>query len=251
MNTRSGFRTLVSIGASVFTVACVDTGVSSTSAELFVAGDTSLAISARDGWQLTLERAQLAFGPLWLCPGNTAGELCDVARAEWLESVVVDALDDKANSVGEIWGNAGAVRSWMYDYGLVSRLTHKEPYRTEAADVLDGNSVRIRGCATKEVRKLCFELELPVAQSTTAEQGVPVVRVSGNGSALAHFGSVRRVTALFDAADWLQTVDFEALALQQACEQDCAVVELDADSQAGRAVRSALEGTARPELVWR
>ena len=43
---------------------------------------------------VTLTRADLAFGPLYLCAGTQAGELCETARLEWLDSVVVDALDE-------------------------------------------------------------------------------------------------------------------------------------------------------------
>lgn len=232
--------------------ACLDTGVDVASAELRVRGDTASTIAARDGWVVTLQHAKIAFGPLWLCPGNTAGELCDVARGEWLDSVVVDALDNETKVAGEMWGHEGEVRSWMYDYGLVSLLTAKEPFRSEAAKELGGNSVELRGCATKEMRtEVCFSLALPVSQSTEAERGVAVVRVSGGGQALARFGQVRRLTATFDAATWLGAVDFEALSALQTCEPGCDVLELGADSQAARAVRSALEASARPKLQWR
>lgn len=250
-NSRRGLR-LARLGAwAILATACVDTGAPLTSAELRVQGDTESVIAGRDGWIVSLQQAQVAFGPLWLCAGNTAGELCDVARAEWLDAVVVDALDATPKDVGEIWGNEGAIRSWMYDYGLVSLLAEKEPYSTEAAQSLGGNSVRIQGCAEKSPRRLCFSLQLPIAQSTMAEQGVPVVRVTGSGDSLAEFGRVRRLTASFDAGDWLGGIDFEGLAAQEGCEPQCAEVVLGSDSQAARSVRSALEGTARPKLIWK
>lgn len=252
MNTRAQVRDIVcKLGALFVATACVDAGTSMKSVELRVAGNTRSVIPARNGWQVTLERARLAFGPLWLCAGKTAGELCDVARAEWLDAVVVDALDDEAKTVGELWGSEGDVRSWMYDYGLVSLLTTPKPHRTEAANNLGGNSVDVVGCASKQEQRVCFALRLPVAQSTAAEQGVPVVRVSGNGNVLTYFGTDQRLTLVFDAADWVGTIDFDGLPAANGCEGDCEPVALEADSQAARAVRSALEGTARPELVWK
>lgn len=253
MKTRAWVRDVVGkVGAPTLclAMACVDAGTSMKSVELRVAGNTAAVVPARNGWQVTLERARLAFGPLWLCAGKTAGGLCDLARAEWLDAVVVDALDDRARSVGELWGSDGEVRSWMYDYGLVSLLTTPKPYRTEAAKSLGGDSVHVSGCASKQERRVCFALKLPVAQGTAAEQGVPVVRVSGSGNVLTRFGAERRLTVVFDAGDWLGTIDFDGLLAEHPCEGECEPVELEADSQAARAVRSALEGTARPELVW-
>ena len=77
---------------------------------------------------VTIDRADLAFGPLYLCAGATAGDLCDTARFEWLDSAVVDTTLSDPVKVGELSGVTGTVRSWMYDLGLSSQLTREAPF---------------------------------------------------------------------------------------------------------------------------
>ena len=241
---------LASFGLGLGVAGCVDTGATEVNAELRVVGATDLVVNARNGWQVMLDEALVVFGPLWLCAGTTAGELCETARAEWLDATVVDALDDAEQRVGQLVGSEGEVRSWMYDYGLVSRLTEVDPWITPAAKTLNGNSVRLAGCATLEAKQLCFNLELPIAQGAAAEQGVPVVRVSGSKRVLATFGKVQQLTAGFNAAEWISTIDFDSLYFENGCDVGCEVISITAENQAARAVRSALEGTARPTLDW-
>ncbi len=230
--------------------ACVDSSVAMRDIELRVAGMEATAFDGRDEWTIELDRARLAFGPVTLCPGRSAGEFCESARGEWIDAVVVDGLEPKAKRAGDLVGTSGPVLSWMYDYGLVSLLTHKAPYVTEAADDLGGNSVQLRGCAFKAERRVCFELSAPVSQTTETEQGVPVVRVSGI-QGVSDLTQISSLTATFDPRDWVATIDFEALTLGQQCEAECDVGRLAADSQGVRAVQSALAGTARPQLSWK
>lgn len=230
---------------------CVDTGNGPAEADLYVQGVSARTFAVRDGWEVDLEQAKLAFGPLTLCPGVSAGELCQTARAEWLDSAVVDALSSRATRAGEIIGSRGAVHSWMYDLGYVSLLSKAEPFETEAARELGERSVVVEGCAHKEQRQLCFEIGLAVMQSGETEQGVPLVRVSGEQRVVAEFGDVSRLTLRFDPQRWLETIDFEQLAEDAGCTASCEdVIVVESNTQAARALRSALENTARPELDW-
>lgn len=243
-------RSFLAVCSMLGTFGCVETATTVTDIELRVAGSDERVVPARDGWTVELEVARLAFGPVTLCPGNVAGEFCDTARGEWTDATVVDALRPESKRVGYLVGTSGPVLSWMYDYGLVSVLTQGEPLITDAARELDGNSVELAGCASKEDVRLCFVLRTRIAQSTETEQGVPVVRIGGVRG-VEDLADVSRLTVVFEPSSWLATVDFEALAASYECSETCEPIELAQDSQAVRAVQSALAGSFRPRLVWR
>jgi hypothetical protein len=235
---------------AVLFAGCVDTGTNVHEVGLWVNGRADNRFEGRDGWSITLERADVAFGPLTLCSGTSAGEFCETARGEWVNAVVVDALDEDAQQVGSVIGTTGPVLSWMYDYGLVSVLTQTDLYETKAARELGGNSVQIAGCADKDDAAFCFTVAARIAQNVEVERGVPVVRVSGEPGP-ADLGQTKRLAFAFDPQTWLSGVDFEALWAAQSCETDCAPVVLDGETQAGRAVQIALAASARPELSWK
>lgn len=237
-----------SIIAGSAMVACGDDAVSVRDIELRVAGARVSAIAGRDEWTVELETARLAFGPLTLCPGRSAGEFCDTARGEWVDAVVVNALEPRTKRAGYLVATTGPVLSFMYDYGIVSLLTRTTPYITDAARELAGNSVELRGCATKAGQELCFALSAPIAQTNQTEQGVPVVRVNGLRG-LADLTQVSRLTATFDPTSWVSSIDFDAIAREFECENRCDV-ELTSGSQAARAVQTALAGSARAQLTW-
>lgn len=237
----------VVMGCSVV-IGCSDDDVTVRDIELRVAGSRASAIAGRDGWTIELETARVAFGPLTLCPGRSAGEFCETARGEWVDAVVVDALEPRAKRAGYVVGTAGPVLSFMYDYGIVSLLTRNTPYITDAARELDGNSIALRGCATKLGQEVCFTSSAPVAQTNQTERGVPVVRVGGLRG-LTDLTQISRLTVTFDPASWVSTIDFDAVAQEFECEERCDV-ELMPGSQAVRALQTALAGSGRPVLTW-
>lgn len=229
--------------------ACVDSGTRIREIELRVRGSDVHQFTGRNEWSVEITRARLAFGPVTFCPGRSAGEFCDTARAEWLDSVVVDGLDARSRRAGDVFSASGTVSSWMYDYGLVSLLNQNKPYVTEAAQQLGDESVEIAACATKAEQQVCFELNARIAQNTETEQGVPVVRVNGTGDVF-DFGLVDAIEFRFEPDKWLAQVDFDAAASGANCEQDCQPMQLADDSQAVRAVQTALVASARPRVVF-
>lgn len=229
---------------------CGDTGTNVHEVGVWVNGRAESQFQGRDGWNISLDRAELAFGPVTFCPGTSAGEFCDVARAEWLDAVVVDALDGEPRRAGTAFGTTGPVLSWMYDYGLVSVLTQTDLYETKAARQLDGNSLSLEGCADKDGQSLCFTLAVGVAQNAEVERGVPVVRVSGEAGPV-DFAQTKLLAFSVDPESWLRGIDFAALAAAEPCATDCARLVLDADTQAGRAVQIALAASARPTFSWK
>jgi hypothetical protein len=231
--------------------ACGDNGQERVTIPLYVAGsDVLQPIAARGGVPVTLERADLAFGPLYLCAGATAGDLCDTARVEWLGTVVVNALEPNPTGAGDLTGVTGTVRSWMYDLGISSQLTRSEPFVLDAARELGDTSLLIAGRADVGGVEMSFDASVRVAQTDDTELGVPVVRKSTTES-FRH--EVTRdeagLTLRFDPAAWVQGVDFASF-----CGPDGECfdhVTLGPDTEAFRSLRNALVSGGRPSFEWR
>lgn len=219
-------------------VGCAENASVAIALPLQVAGTTIDApFDGRDGWQVSLSRADVAFGPLYLCSGAQAGELCDTARAEWLGSAVIDALDDTPRRAGALEGTSGVARSWMYDHGIHSLYTQPEPVVLDAAQALDGHSLIIEGTATRDATTVSFRARIAIRQEEETEIGIPVVRKS-TSDVFEHDirGDEAYLEVRFDARPWLSDVDFAAI------EDET----LDEDSQPYRAIRNAVAAGQRP-----
>jgi hypothetical protein len=202
--------------------ACVDTGQARVAVPLYLAGsDLAAPLSAAGGSELTLDSAELAFGPLYLCAGNTAGELCDTARLEWLESRVIDLTRATPERAGELTGVSGTVRSFMYDLGISSQLTRDQPYTLQAARELDGASFRVSGSAEIAGVSVPFRAELAIQQTEGTEPGVPVIRKSSS-ERFAHDVAPDEPGLLirFDAASWLRSIDLRGYLEDSTCSPD-------------------------------
>jgi hypothetical protein len=270
---------------------CGDTGQEHVGVPLYVAGtDASEGVFAADGVPVVVERADLAFGPLYLCAGSQAGDLCDTARLEWLDSVVVDMTDPEPVRAGKLAGETGQVRSWMYDLGISSLLTQRDPFVLEAAAELGGVSLVLAGRAQVEGVELPFRAELPIQLEEENELGIPIVR-SRPGEASPH--EVRSdesgLLVRFDSKGWIQGMDFGAYIEDERCAaggrelvcagnveqrctpdgngletRDCAAfgevcvanegcverVIIETGTQAYRSLRSALATGERPRFQW-
>ncbi len=225
--------------------ACVEAGQARVEVPLFLAGTQLEAPLMTVGdVEVQLDRADLAFGPLYLCAGATAGELCDTARLEWLDAAVVDTLAPDAVQVGALTGVSGPVRSWMYDLGISSQLTRDEPFVLDAAAALGGASFVVEGRAEVGGAQLSFRASVPVRQTGDTELGVPVIRKSA-AQRFEHelLAGERGLLLRFDARAWLQGVDLRPYAGQTE-------VTLAPDSEAYRSLRNALFVSGRPLFEW-
>jgi hypothetical protein len=270
---------------------CSETGQQRISVPLYVAGsDVTAGVETAGGVQVVVERAEIAFGPLYLCAGASAGDLCETARVEWLDSIVVDLTQPQPAPCGELAGTTGTVRSWMYDMGIGSQLTRTTPFVLSAAEALGDASFVMEGRALVDEVDLPFSVSIPIQQTDDTELGVPVVRKSSSDVFFRELVEGESgLTVRFDLAAWLRAVDFRTYVdrsqctvggpriacdgtVEQTCEED-AVVEsrdcaglsqvclpgsgcaetlvLDAESEAFRALRNALVSGRRPEFVWR
>jgi hypothetical protein len=271
---------------------CLEASQEPVSFPLYLAGsEIEGAFGGRDEWQIELERAHLAFGPLYLCPGHRAGASCDTARAEYLDSALIDLLDPEPSRAGTMVGVSGAVRSWMYDLGLPSLLTADVPLVLEAARMLDGHSMVMVGRAFRPGLEVPFVAEIALQREPDTEQGLPLVRKGGSDVFFHEItGSEDALSMHFDPRPWLAQVDFDAFTEVATCgesdrtlvcsgsverhcaadgsvesERDCAErdeicvpdhgcmshARFEVGGQAWRAVRNALTSGARPQFVWR
>jgi hypothetical protein len=275
----------------VLMLACVDVGPAQIEVPLHVAGTAIEGpIAGQDGAQIELDRAELAFGPIYLCAGTQAGELCETARLEWLEAIAFDVLDPEAVEAGTLRGLEGTVRSWMFDLGLVSLLTQEDALILPAAEQLGDASLRLEGRASVDGVVIPFSIALAVQPEEGTELGVPVIRKSGS-EAFEHDVQAGEPGLLirFDAAPWVTEIDFAGLLEQGTCaaggaelvcagqteqrcdaegnlleSRDCAAleqvcvrtlgcvdeVEFEADSQGYRAVRNQVVAGPRPSFEW-
>ena len=284
-------RAALALGVLLTLNACLDTGQQRVAVPLYLAGSAlAQPLSAAGDGALTIDRAELAFGPLYLCAGNTAGDLCDTARLEWLDSRVIDLTSAAPMYAGELSGVTGTVRSFMYDLGISSQLTRDEPYTLAAARQLDGASFRVSGSVELNGARLPFQAELPIQQTEGTEPGVPVIRKSTSerfshevepdesgllirfdvesvlrgldlrgylDNAMCSAGGPARVCAgqleQRCASDGSVVETRDCTALTQVClaDQGCAsALHLEPDSEPYRALRNALLTGARPIFEW-
>jgi hypothetical protein len=239
---------------------------------------------------VTIERADLAFGPFYLCAGVTAGDLCDTARLEWLDAVVVDTTVAMPTLAGELSGITGEVRSWMYDLGISSQLTRQEPFVLKAAKELGSVSFVLEGRANIDGIEVPFSASVPIQQTDDTELGVPVVRKSTSESFFRDITPTESgLVVRFDPAAWVRGMDFRPYmtreqcsalgadlvcdgAIERTCDGELELSTRDCDqrnqvclpregctnrltiakdSEAYRSLRNALLSGARPSMEWR
>ena len=206
---------------SLLLSACVDTGLKEISLSVSARGTrVSEPIEGQNGTRITLSRADLAFGPLYLCAGVNAGDLCDTARFEWLDSAVINLIDDQAMNLGLLQGSTGVVQSWMYDLGISSQLTQREAFVLKAARELNGHSLLIEGEAQiNNDAVIPFRAALKIEQSEDTERGIPVIRKSGSENfyrEVKNDSSSLQIT--FDPQDWLKDLDLSVYVTHDHCE---------------------------------
>ena len=208
---------------------CVDTGRNYASIPLFTAGtDLSSPISTSDGSTLQIDRADIAFGPLYLCAGASAGQLCETARFEWLESAVIDTTLTEQTQIGTLDGVTGPVRSWMYELGISSQLTRLDPFVLDAAQQLGGFSFVLEATATVSGIEIPVTAELAIQQSNDTELGVPVIRKSVSEPFFRDItGDEDGLLITFDASKWVTDLPLEENVTFEVCTSSSAEIICD------------------------
>lgn len=253
---RLNYAGLVCFGVSLLSgVACSSAPQDFVDVPLVARGTSPSGLSLDEGVRLSLTRADVAFGPLYVCAGAQAGDNCDTARLEWRESAVVNTLDEEPQEIGILSGVTGEVRSFMFDYGITSLLTESEPQIQAAASELGGMSLLVEGVATIDGTEVPFTIGVVVTQTNETERGVSVIRKSSSdvfGGEVTENTSMLEV--VFEPAEWLKALrraDFETAAPNCALgESDsCEEVTFDATSRVAGIVGQAMTAGVRPAFT--
>ncbi len=220
--------------AALMLAACGSTGAERFDYPLVATGVTTTVFPVGD-WQVTLTRADVSLGPIYLCATAAASpDLCAVAIAEFTDVAVVDALDPTAQPLGDVDARPGDVRSAMLDYGISWFTTDS------AAEPLGElrHSARFTGTAVLGDTSLTFDATIDV---TPPMRGSPAL-VGLHARADAP-GPDSRLELRLDVHTWFTAVDFDALA----------ATGLDHDIQPGDPAHAALTfamTTQPPSFHW-
>jgi len=161
-------------------------------------------------WEVTLEQADVAFGPLYLCASVRAGpELCPESIAEMLDVGVVDALDPAPVLLGAGQALTGRAQSAMWDYGRSWLLTQTEVVPDPRAP--GGHSLVLRGTATKGPTSFRFAADVDVDASEAGLYGVQSAPVTRDFA-----GPYESLSVRFDPGAWVSGIDFDAVACGRA-----------------------------------
>jgi len=195
---------LVVLGALALAAACGDTGGERVAVPLFASGTPARALSIGDA-RVTLTRAEVAVGPIYLCASASASAaLCAVAVAEQLEPVLVHALDPSAAPAAPLAATTGTTRSAMYDLGISWLLTQPGPQASAVAPA--GHSTVLEGTVERAGRTLRFSAGVDALPSGRGE-------LTLNAQPTEHeiTGQDERLTLVVDANGWVDRLDVDAL----------------------------------------
>lgn len=196
-------RTVTSLLLSLGLVACGTTGAEPFAYPVSARGPGPAAFMVGE-WEVTLTRADVAIGPVYLCATAAASpELCHVAVGEFTDVAVVDTLATKAQALGEVEARAGDVRSAMLDYGISWFTTQTGP---EALAELE-HSARLIGTAVRGDVTLRFDATIDVPP---AMRGSPAL--VGLHAVTDAPGPDSSLELELDPRGWFAGLDLDALA---------------------------------------
>ena len=196
---------------------CGSTGQDVASFPIHGAGAGEAAFES-NGWSVTIERADVAFGPVYFCATSFADmDVCPAAEAEWLGTASIDTLDPSLQMLGEADAITATVRSAMFDYGRSWLLTAERPRANQGAP--RGRSAvfvvrAIKDGVTLDVRA-SIDID-PANAGQSAVIGAPTGTEAIEGD--------EALTVRVDPAAWWRRIDFDAVAALD--EDGDGVVEL-------------------------
>lgn len=197
---RSAFLAL----SLVSLVACAEADRTRATVELLARGTTD-PVLVDGSWTITLTRADVAFGPAYLCAtAAVSSELCHTAVLEFLEARTIDGIDPTPTPLGTLEGVTGSIRSAQYDFGIPFLLTETAPKPIDGS--VAGHSAVLEATATDGIETFDLSITLDVeaqVSGTSAIVGAPLVaEIPESGASL---------TIQVDPREWLRGLDWAAL----------------------------------------
>lgn len=192
------------------------------------------------GWSVTLEQADVGFGPIYFCATRFAdADVCTTAQAEWLGTAPVDALDPSPEMLGDAQAITETVRSAMFDYGRSWLLTERAPRANEGAP--GGRSAVMVVRAERGDERLEVRASIDVDPGAAGASAVIGARTEPHA-----ITGDEALTVRFDPAAWWRRVDFDRLAAE---DDGDGVVELAPGDRAYDALLIAMT-TSPLGLEW-
>lgn len=251
-------------------IGCTDTGRTFVELPLQARG-VDVPTFAKDGWGIELTRADIGFGPIYICATASANtEFCEAATLEFIGGATIDGLDGNPQPVGQLFGTTGVVRSSFFDYGITWLLTQSEPVANDGVPggpasvpiddsdyVPQGHSARFAGTATctGDPATCCPDDPGDCPSSYAFEANVDIVVLNPGTSAVNGVDTDQRITTeplgltlRFDPVAWWQQVDFARLAALDDDSGDPVV--LDANEPDYSALVIAMTSNSLPTFEW-
>ncbi len=186
-------------------VGCGETGLERVSFPMHAAGTGETAFES-DGWTVTIEQADVGFGPIYFCATSFADvDVCPQAEAEWLGTATVDALDDAPQMLGEADAVTATVRSARFDYGRTWLAQDGEPRANEGSP--GGRSAIFVVRATRGPTAVEVRAEVDIDAGNAAQSAVLGAPVGTH-----EITGTEALTVRFDPSAWWRRVDFDRIA---------------------------------------
>jgi hypothetical protein len=227
--------------AALLASACGSTGQDVATFPIHGAGAGEATFES-NGWSVTIERADVAFGPVYFCATSFADmDVCPAAEAEWLGTASIDALDPASQMLGEASAITATVRSAMFDYGRSWLLTAERPRANEGAPRGRSAVFVVRAMKDGVTLEVRASLDIdPANAGQSAVIGAPTGEEAIEGN--------EALTVRVDAAAWWRRVDLDAVAAMDA--DGDGVVELARGDVPYEALVLAMTAGTLPRFEW-
>jgi hypothetical protein len=223
-------------------IGCGDTGQEHVQLPLTATGTAAHAVALGDA-TLQLTRADVAFGPLYLCASESGrAELCEVAVAEFLGTVTVHALDADAQPLGTLNATTGSIRSALFDYGISWLLTRNGPEPDVGA--IEGHSAILEGTVTRGAQSLRFRVSVDAKPRMSGD-----LAVNGQVTRFELTSAENALDMVADPHAWVSQLDVDALFALDT-DGDGAVVIPD-DSVLHESILQGMVSRAPLRFQWR
>lgn len=221
--------------------ACGSTGQEAVSFPVHGAGTGEDTFDTGE-WTVTLERADVGFGPVYFCATSFGDmDVCPKAEAEWLGTATIDGLSATPEMLGEVVGVTATVRSAMFDYGRSWLLTATRPRANEGAP--DGHSAVFVVRASDGEGTLEVRASVDIDPANAGQSAIIGARV-GTEALEGDEALVVRI----DPLAWWRRVNFDALRALD--EDEDGVVELRRGDDAYESLVVAMTAGTLPRFEW-